>query len=361
MIVLSIQSFMGTWANWIPLSVMAVIAAVLFHGILLMAGRAFSIRELESYAYSEILQAGATLFMVVFLVVMVGSAINLARGYIHGDLAVGGDAPCARTFHIGSTGATVTSTTEGDKLDPGSTMDEAYDAIRCRIQTRAKAVADIQDSLANDKAGTWWEFNALNMAASLFGITVFKGDWIGSLYKQVETKRITNNLCTAMIISLNAQSAVLEYLQGNMLHIFLPFGLLLRCFYFTRGPGALMMALGIGFYFIFPVFFVLLDPGFTASPPPTPTPGAGAGLQPYCYATMANTVSMLTSMQSAGGLGSTADLSAALDAKDLSKSYVSLILHPLVALFLTLVFVRYIMTILGGEPYELMKMVGKVV
>jgi hypothetical protein len=200
MIILAIQSFMGNWANWLPLCVMAVTAAVIFNGILLMVGRSFSIRELESYAYSEMLQAGATLFMVAFLVVMVGSAINLAREYIYGDLAVGGDAPCARTFHIGTTEAKTTSTAQGWKLDPGSTMDEAYDAIRCRIQTRAKAVADIQDAIANDE-WAWAEFNTLNTAVSLFGITVFKGDWVGSLYKSTETKRITNNLATSLVIS----------------------------------------------------------------------------------------------------------------------------------------------------------------
>jgi hypothetical protein len=50
-----------------------------------------------------------------------------------------------------------------------------------------------------------------------------------------------------------------------------------------------------------------------------------------------------------------------MDANDLSKSYVSLILHPLVSLFLTLVFVRYMMTILGGDTYELTKMVSKMI
>jgi hypothetical protein len=178
------------------------------------------------------------------------------------------------------------------------------------------------------------------------------------MYKSTETKRITNNMATVLLIALNAQSAILEYLRINMLHVFLPVGILLRCFHFTRGAGALMMSLGIGMYFIFPVFFVLLDPGFIASPPPEPM--AMSGQQIYCYATMGNTVSLLNSIQNAG-LGSTGGLTVAMDANDLSKSYVSLILHPLVSLFLTLVFVRYMMTILGGDTYELTKMVSKMI
>lgn len=352
MLILSIQSFMGTWANWLPLSILAVVTAIVFHNVLLMIGKAFSIKELEAYAKSEIMQAAATFFMAVFLVVMVGSAINLARTFISGDLTCG-SAP----IHIGTTEAKVTEGSGGLSLDPGSTMNEAYDAIRCRIQARAVGVAAIQDALISDWRSRQ-DYNALNMAWSVFGITVYKGDWSPSLYKETETKRITNNLATVLLIGLDAQSALLEYLRINMLHVFLPIGILLRCFHFTRGVGALMISLGIGMYFIFPVFFVLLDPGFVASPPPDVV---AMNTQPtYCYATMSSSVSLLTSVQAAG-LGSTAGLGVELNRDDLAKSYISLILHPLVALFLTLIFIRYLMTILGGDPYELTKMVGKVI
>ncbi len=348
MLMLSIQSFMGTWANWLPLSILAVITAIVFHNVLLVIGRAFSIKELEAYAKSEILQAAASFFMAVFLVVMIGSAMYLAKGFIAGDLSCGGV----------SHKIVAPSTETPSLIDPGGSMNDAYDAIRCRIQTRAVEVAGIQDALITDW-GSRLDFNSLNMGFSVFGITLYRGDWNSAVYQETETKRITNNLATVLLIGLNAQGALLEYLKINMLHVFLPFGILLRCFHFTRGVGALMISLGIGMYFIFPVFFVLLDPGFTPSPPAKPVPIAN---QPqYCYATMSNSVSLLTSVQSSAGLGSTASLSVDMNRDDLSKSYISLIIHPLVALFLTLVFVRYMMTILGGEPYELMKMVSKVI
>lgn len=143
-----------------------------------------------------------------------------------------------------------------------------------------------------------------------------------------------------------------------MLDVFLPVGLLLRCFYLTRGAGALMISIGIGMYFIFPVFFVLLDPGFTPSPPPKAV--VLPAQQAYCYATMGNTVSLLNSIQSSG-TGTTSTLGVEMDRNDLTESYISLIVHPLVALFLTMVFIRYMMTVLGGDPYELTKMVGKVI
>src|SRR5208283_5147328 len=201
------------------------------------------------------------------------------------------------------------------------------------------------------------EFNFLNMAASVFGVTFLKGDWVSSVYGDTETMRITNNLATVMLIGLNAQSALLEYMRVNLLNIFLPVGILLRSFYFTRGPGALLISLAIGMYFLFPVFYILLDPGFVPAPPETST---APPAHPYCYATMSTSVSMVNTMQSAG-VGTSSSLSFDEMREDLSKSYVSLMLQPLVALFLSLVFVRYMMSVLGGDAYELTKMVSKVI
>jgi hypothetical protein len=335
---LSIASFYGTWANWVPLSVLAVVVALLLNVVMLMIARAFSIRELEAFAVSEMMQAAATFFMAVFLVVMVGSAMEITQGLIHGEVACGGT-----SMHIGTTST--------------STMDEAYNAIRCRLQGRTKEVAQIQDGLTSSGMVAT-EFNVINMAASIFGITVFKGDWVNGLYRSTETTRITNNLATVMLIGLNAQSSLLEYLRINMLHVFIPMGILLRGFYLTRGPGALFIALGIGMYFIFPIFFVLLDPGFVASP--LPTAAQTPQTQPLCYPTMTNAVAMLTSLETSG-FGSSAGLSFDSLRDDLSKSYITLMLHPLVAFFLTMVFVRYMMTVLGGDTFELTKMVSKVI
>jgi hypothetical protein len=271
MVILSISSFLGAngaaWAGtYLPLSILAIFVTIIFHGILVMFGRAFNIKELESFAISEIMQAAATAFMAIFLIVMVTSAMEIAKGYIHGSLNCGG-----QEMKIGI----------NTHLDSNPTLiDEAYNAIRCTLQVRARTVAAIQADMYGS-AESWAEFNALNVGLSIFGITFFKGEWIGSLYKTTETKRLTNNLATVMLIGLNAQSALMLYLKANMLHIFLPVGILLRSFYFTRGPGALFMALGIGMYFLFPIFYLLLDPGFKPAPPDPPTPPLSG--HPYCY------------------------------------------------------------------------------
>jgi hypothetical protein len=330
-----------TWlADWAPLSALAVTASLVIHVSLLVVARAFSIKEFENYAMSEILQALAGMFMIGALLVMLGSALDLAHGFIAGDLQCG-----ATAMHIGTTNQ--------------STMDDAYDAIRCRLQDKARAIADIQSEVTTG-GDAWNKFNQMNVQLSLLGITFLKGDWFGDLYRETETIRITNNLATVMLIGLNAQSAVLLYLKANALTMFIPLGVLLRSFYFSRGAGALFLAFGIGMYFIFPVFYVLLDPGFVPAPPKSPEAAQPVAFQPYCYATMSSTVSVIKTMQ-AGGLGTTSALNQASVRDELSKSYIELMLHPLVALFLTLVFIRYMMTVLGADAFDLMRMVSKVV
>ncbi|MBN1170411.1 hypothetical protein JXA56_05270 [Candidatus Micrarchaeota archaeon] len=340
MVLPAAYNFFGEWEYaWLPMALMAVMVAITFNITLMMFGRAFSIRELEAFAKSEMLQAGATALMAIFLVSMVGSAMEVSTGLLQN-----GTMECRGTTYQFNV--------------PQSAMDQAYLGIRCRLQQRAIEVAGIQDAMTTG-AGTWAEFNTLNMAVSIFGITTFKGDWVGELYRRTETTRITNNLATVLLIGLNAQSMLMEYLRLNMLTVFIPVGILLRSFYFTRSAGALFIALGVGMYFIFPIFFILLDPGFV------PSSGTYQVLQipiqqPYCYATMTNSISVLAAIENAG-VGSTASLTTAGMRDDLSKSYISLILHPLVAFFLTMIFIRYMMSVLGGDTYELTKMISKVI
>ncbi|MFN7991135.1 MAG: hypothetical protein U0R44_03165 [Candidatus Micrarchaeia archaeon] len=329
----------GWVANWAPLSALALMVSLLLHIVFLLAARVLSIKEFENYAMSEILQALSTAVMVGSLLIMVNSAMDIAHSFITGDISCFG-----KSVHIGTTNQ--------------STMDEAFDAIRCRLQEKAVAVAKIQGDVTTG-IGTASEFNILNTQGSLLGLTVFKGDWIGSLYRATETARITNNLATTLLIGLNAQSSIIAYLKANMLNLFIPFGIFLRSIYFSRSVGALFIAFGIGMYFIFPIFFVLLDPGFVPAPPVTEQAQPPIQ-QPYCYATMSNTVSVLQTLQ-AGGLGTTGLLGNQNIRDELSKSYITLMLHPLVAFFLTMVFVRYIITVLGADSYEIMRMVSKVV
>ena len=340
MVLLSAYSFFGEngveWMyNWLPLTILAVITVFIIYNLFFMLARAFGLKDLERESKSEMMQAIATALMAIFLVVLVEGAMVFTEELVRGDLA------CA-----GSTLAI-------------SSVDDAFDAIKdCRIVPKAKQLDKIQHQI-RDTPKYKNQMNFLNFDLSFFGITVLKGNWIPDVYKSVESNRIINNLCTSLLVSLNAQSFLLSYIQINMLHVFLPLGIILRSFKFTRGVGALFIGIAIGFYFIFPVIFVLLDPGFVATPLPE---SPAVSPNQYCYPTMSFATSVYNTMVTESGVGTGMDtLSRNNLANSLGQVYLSLVLHPLISLFITLVFVRYIISILGGDAYSMMKMVSKVI
>jgi len=339
-LVFSAYSFYGDWdLVWLPLCILAVITSIILHTLILMMARSFKIREIERYAQSEMLQAGATALFAIFLVLMINSALELSQQAISGELKCGED-----NIRIAMD-------------DSESAMSEAFDGIRCNVQQKALEISEIQEFL-NQDAGVRTDFYSLTMKVGIFGITVFQGDWSEDIFSRSETYRISNNLATTMLIALNAQGFLLLYIKNNMLTIFLPVGLLLRSFHFTRSAGALFIAIAIGFYFIFPIVYLLLDPGFV----PIPLEPAESPIEPpnFCYPTMASTATMVSSLE-ATGFSSTSLLQLDSIEQNLVQSYTSLLLHPVIALFLTLAFVRYLMTLLQGDTFELMKMVSKLI
>jgi hypothetical protein len=361
-LLLSVQSFFGemaggeTWEQvWLPLTLAAVITVFIIYTTFLMFARAFNIRELEMYSKSEMLDTAATAFMAISLVMLVNGAIAMSATVL--AIGAGAEMPeegyveevevvyiCEEPMHI--------------NINEEAGMDQMIDGIRCRIKEKASQIRDVQKNVAIGSEARD-EFNLRNFDLSIIGITIFKGEWLPDTYKSTEMRRIVNNLATTLLVSLNAQIYLLSYIKANMIHIFLPMGILLRAFKFTRGVGALFISLAVGLYFIFPVVFTLLDPGFVGVVLPEP-----AELTPptlYCYPTMSAASAVYSvSQQSAASVGA-ADLDMG-DLKDaLSEVYISLIIHPLISLFITLIAVRYMMSVLGGDAYALVKMVTKVI
>ncbi len=351
---LDAMDFFGSWASWLPMCILATLIAVTIYALFIAFAKAFKMTELEHYAESEILQAIATALMAMCLI---GGAtiVTGAGSFVAGVLG-------SSSSYV-TCGGTQMPVMAGNINGPSDTSDQVATQsfqdmlaiVQCRLQEKAMAIAKIQDAIVS---GSALDFNLLNMQVSFFGITVFRGDWIGSMFQETESIRISNNLATVLLIGLDAQSFLVLYVKNTMLTMFIPLGILLRSFQFTRGAGALFISLGVGLFFLFPVFFVLLDPGFVKvdSPPVMGSPQVLA--QQLCYPTLSAAVAMV-STNTAGA--ATQSLSFARISDQLSQAYIGLILQPLVALFLTLAFVRYMMTLLGGDPYTLMRMVTKVI
>jgi hypothetical protein len=63
---------------------------------------------------------------------------------------------------------------------------------------------------------------------------------------------------TYLLYTLDFQKHLLLFARETMLTIFLPIGIVMREFPFTRSPGNLLIAIAIGFYFVYPTAYGML-------------------------------------------------------------------------------------------------------
>ncbi len=323
---------------WVGLALLSTMTVLLIHLIILMLARAFDIADLKAYAESEMLQAAATFVMAGSIIILLGGASNFA----YTQLLSGGQVQCG-----------------GSMMDLGhgeNSFAKGLEIVRCRLLEKATAMYDLNNEV-NKQAKDSGIFDKLNDRESLFGMAVSQGDWDPTLYEQAESYRYANTVSANLMIALNAQAFFITYVEKNMVVFFLPLGIILRGFNFTRAIGAFLISLAIGLYFILPVIFVLTDPGFVRVPPISNV----ATVPSYCYSTFAGVITLvnLPKVETIAETQTQMTLSSASSA--LGNLYTSLIVQPFVVLSITLVFIRYGMSLLGGETMELMRLAGRVV
>ena len=320
---------------WYAIATMAAFIAIMIHALLAALGRAFALNELERYAHSEMLQGAATFLMVVFVVGMISAADGFAVEYFIGP---GQALPC------GTEPATVEQ------------LNDSLDLLKCRAEERGEVFADLQEDIIE---ASGWPLFRQSIYWAIFGFPIVQGAYFSDLYKEIETYRILLNVTTNMLIATNTLAVFTDYIKNNMLALFLPLGLLLRSFHFTRGIGAFFMATAIGFYFIFPIFYIISDPAYVKPAYDVPMPPPSASYA--CYPTFSGVVGQLVG-GSGGGTGASAN-AITLDElrSDISSIYFSVVLHPFIIFSITLIIVRQMMYFLGGEAQDLLRMVSKVV
>lgn len=325
--------------QWLTLAVLATFVVVIIHGLLLGIARAFSLNELERYAKAELLNAVASVVMVALLVWMVGAAEKFAIDYFFGS---GG-----MTFKCGGNDIGI------------SQLSSSLELLKCRLSEKAADFAEIHGKVTEAATGPANPFNRLSIYFSLIGVPIFQGNMLTSWFKEAEDYRLINHIITTLLIGLNAMIVLVDYVKNNMLSVYLPIGLILRSFHFTRGIGAFFIAMGIGFYFIFPILYIITDPGYVK---PTYNPPAVPSTQPLCVPTFSGTVHSIYG-QASGGAAASGMVEFSLNQlkNDVGGVYASIVIQPFVVFAITIVFVRYMMTILGGEAQDLMRGIAKLV
>lgn len=323
--------WLAEWeSSWLPVVLLASFAAIIFNAIIISLAKGFGFTELERYSTGEFLQVLATLFLAIFLLSFLTIAFNAISDMFGAS-------------YVACGGEQITISESGP-----------LEAVRCRIENRAEEMAELYEEVYEtaEESGV---FQLLSTYLSILGLPVFQGSWVTSWYEQAESFRILGNIATQLLISLNAQIVAVRYIEENMLGVILPLGIFFRAIPFTRTIGSFFISLSLASYFVFPVVFVLLDPGLVE----VSTVSGISNEFEYCYPTFSGTATIISSTTTASSTALSINIENA--ASELSKFYFIVILHPLISLGLTIMFIKYLMDVFSAEAYELMRMLGKVV
>ncbi|MCX8195223.1 MAG: hypothetical protein N3G22_03925 [Candidatus Micrarchaeota archaeon] len=333
--------------SWWQIALLAIFSCLFFNVFIYMAAMAFQSQELKRYAYSEFLQVSASSMMIFFSVELLYTLVNGTVGLSALDF-------------VGSILGTGQS-----KIDCAATSDGKFilwksypnfgsgplGAFKCKIQEKIKALERAYNNIyAANMKNERLEMSCFN----LFGVPVYCGSWDLSLHIQVEKSHLLANKIVGLLIPLHSLYVLAEYLQRNMLSVFLPAGLVLRVFPFTRGVGGLFIAIAIGFFFIFPVFVILTDPTFVKEDAPKRDMQEG-----MCFTGFKGATVLLTANFGVGGGMGESELDISRAETLIYELTVGILFYPFIAFVITLIFIRAATPLLGGDLGELMRMVSR--
>ena len=335
--------------SWWQVAIIAILICIFFNVLVYMLGSFLSSQEIKNYAKAEFLQVSASSLMIFFAVALLftvtsGGGTNVsALDFMGSLLGTGGS-----TISCAAVNGLVFRIWEGDtQFGTGPIA-----AFKCKLQEKINA---LDNAFAKVAKYNEEKERLTSMCNYLFGVPVWCGDWNLELHKEVEQSHLIAQKITDLSVSLHAQFVLAEYIQKNMLTVFLPFGLVLRIFPLTRGVGGLFIAIGVGFFFVWPTFFLLSDPSFVKvnSPPDQPTQ------QGICFTGFRGSAVLLAGLVYNTESGQPSDLAIAEGKELVYMMTIGTLFYPFVALVLTLIFVRAMTPLLGGDMGDLMRMVSR--
>ncbi len=326
--------------NWMELAVLAILVCLFFNTLTYMAGELMQSQGLKRYAKAEFLQVSASSLMIFFAVALLYGITNSGFGFMGDILGTGSTISCSAAEQ-----GRMMIWDENEPFGSGP-----IGAFKCKVQAKINALDRAYNNVVAANMGME---RLTSMCIYLFGAPVYCFDWDQDLHNRVEEAHLIATKIVSLLMPLHAQYVLAEYVQKNMLAIFLPVGLVLRIFPFTRGIGGLFIAIAIGLFFVWPTFFLLTDPTFVKQDERLDTQQQG-----MCYTGFRGASVVLAGVLSYGP-NSPEALATASGAELVFQITIATLFYPFVALVIALIFIRAMTPLLGGDLGELMKMVAR--
>jgi len=344
--------FQDKVSGWWGLAMTAILICIAFNTLLYMLGVALSSQETKNYAKSEFLQVSASSIMIFFAVALIftvtsgtGSPPQKSAAFdFMGDL-------------LGDGASSIRCTAATDNKFFFWKGDSAFGtgpiaAFKCKLQEKITALDNAYVSVEQENQKMERRTSTM---IYMFGFPIWNGDWNLEWHQGVESAHLISSKIIDLEVSLHAQFALAEYVQKNMLSIFLPIGLVLRILPLTRGVGGLFIAIGVGFFFVWPTFFLLTDPSFVSVSLPTAQATQAGG----CFVSFSGSTSVIAGLVADNGEAQALDASVSQARELVYSMTIATTFYPFVALVITLIFIRAMTPLLGGDMGELMRMVSR--
>ena len=242
----------GLGASGVQFALTIVLTIILTIAILYMLAAALRNERLKRWLVGELMQAFASALMIIGLVVFAVFITDVFYGFYAGGFnnvitscasapGAGGWDPISMGWNPAGFGIV------------GMSLENPLDYFRCKFKTidmqLSNLYADTVELNLHVERAEWscWIF---------FGTEILCG-W--DLHPLAQSLHALAYKIVQYRVGVNAALVLADYVQDWFLPLFLPIGIILRAIPFTRGAGGLIIATVLGFYFIFPLVFMLAD------------------------------------------------------------------------------------------------------
>jgi len=294
--------------------------------------------RLKRWLVGELMQAFASALMIICLVAF---ALFLTNTFY---TVAGFHLPCT-SYSKGTGWGDSSITLPGDITSP-------LDYFRCKLTLLDMRLANLYDDVVTMNLHTeraeWdcWIF---------FGTEIQCG-W--DLHPLVQSLHALAYKLIQYRIGVNAMLVLANYVEYWFLPLFLPIGIILRAIPFTRGAGGLIIALVIGFYFIFPMVYMLGDLLLSGQLNRPDMSFIDPNANKCVYSDLAGAMSLYATD---AGIAQQAALSVSTIRSLLTALAVETVLPSLMALAATVIFIRAFSPIFGSESFAVIYGISKLI
>ncbi|MEM4134226.1 MAG: hypothetical protein QXV73_03420 [Candidatus Micrarchaeia archaeon] len=345
-----------TDVDWILIAYLVILIVALLLGIAFMISKVFAMRELEAWTREEAMNLIISIAILVLFTAFVGVAEQIANSLSKDVLSSSVSASASGNIsywqYIPNEGRWKTVETSNPSCEYpcyiymargflGSLYEKYGGSLKSIAQYYFVSVFYSTQSVGSGVDFTWGKFKfEFGMGFPLnAGLTI---------YNNILATVVSEYL--KIITAIKMQEIALAYLS-SLAGMFFILGIISRSVWFLRKFGGLFVAAGIGLYLIFPMVYVLswytIDRSAIIFEVDLPEPVSSD--DPLSFFTggiggLGNVDLLFTKYDENGSVISIGMLDS------LGRSYIPIIVVPILAIFTTLGFIRHFSPMIGGDP-----------